>query len=93
MKFIYMIMGPFDSNIDRKAIGKNNNAEIIGVKNLEEAKEISKSLIGIADVIELCGAFGESGAMEIIDATFGKILVGFVGHLDCQNDLFDELFS
>lgn len=93
MKFVYLIMGPFDSKIDRKAIGKNNNAEIIGVKNLEEAKEISKSLIGYADVIELCGAFEKEGAKEIIDATNGKIPVGFVIHLDCQDDLFDELFS
>ena len=88
-----MIMGPFDPKIDRKAIGKNNNAEIIGVKNLEEAKEISKSLMGIADVIELCGAFEESGAREIIDTTDGKIPVGFVTHLDFQDDLFDKLFS
>ena len=93
MKFVYMIMGPFDSKPDRKAIGKNSNAEIIGVKNLEEAKEISKSLTGIADVIELCGAFGKEGAREIIDATNGKIPVGFVTHFDFQNDLFDELFS
>lgn len=93
MKFVYMIMGPFNSKVDRKAIGKNDNAEIIGVKNLEEAKEISKSLIGYADVIELCGAFGKEGAREIIDATNGKIPVGFVTHLDCQDDLFDELFS
>lgn len=93
MKFVYLIMGPFDSKIDRKAIGKNNNAEIIGVRNLDQAKEVSKSLIGLADVIELCGAFEESGAREIIDATNGKIPVGFVTHLDSQNDLFDELFS
>ncbi len=93
MKFVYMIMGPFDSKIDRKAIGKNSNAEIIGVKNLEQAKEISKSLIGYADVIELCGAFEKDGAREIIDATKGKIPVGFVGHFDFQDDLFDELFS
>lgn len=92
MKFIYMIMGPFDFKVDRKAIGKNNNAEIIGVKNLDQAKEVCKSLIGLADVIELCGAFGKEGAREIIDATNGKIPVGFVGHYDFQNDLFDELF-
>ena len=92
MKFVYMIMGPFDSKIDRKAIGKNGNAEIIGIKNLEEAKEVSKSLIGLADVIELCGAFGKEGAREIIDATGGKIPIGFVTHLDFQDSLFDELF-
>lgn len=93
MKFIYLIMGPFDSKVDRKSIGKNNNAEIIGVRNLEEAKVVAKSLIGIADVIELCGAFGKEGANEIIKVTSNKIPVGFVGHLDCQNDLFDEIFS
>ena len=86
-------MGPFDSKVDRKAIGKNNNAEIIGVRNLDEAKEVAKSLIGLADVIELCGAFEESGAREIIDVTGGKIPVGFVTHLDFQDDLFDKLFS
>ena len=93
MKFIYLIMGPFDSKIDRKAIGKNKNAEIIGVKNLEEAKEISKSLVGYADLIELCGAFGKDGAKEIIKATSNKIPIGFVRHLECQNDLFDEAFK
>lgn len=93
MKFVYMIMGPFNSKVDRKAIGKNENAEIFGVRNLDEAKEISKSLIGYADVIELCGAFGKEGAREIIDATDGKIPVGFVTHFDFQDDLFDELFS
>lgn len=93
MKFVYLIMGPFDPKIDRKSIGKNKNAEIIGVRNLEQAKEISKSLIGIADVIELCGAFEKEGAREIIDATDGKIPIGFVTHLDSQNDLFDKLFS
>ena len=93
MKFFYIIMGPFDSKTDRKAIGKNKNAEIIGVRNLDEAKEISKYLIGYADVIELCGAFGKEGAREIIDATDGEIPGGFVTHLDCQDDLFDELFS
>lgn len=92
MKFAYLIMGPFDPKIDRKAIGKNNNAEIIGVRNLDEAKEVSKSLIGLADVIELCGAFEKEGAREIIDATDGKIPIGFVTHLDSQDDLFDELF-
>lgn len=93
MKFVYIIMGPFDPKIDRKTIGKNENAEIIGVRNLNQAKEVSKSLIGVADVIELCGAFEESGAKEIIDATDGKVPVGFVTHFDFQDDLFDGLFS
>ncbi|MDU6791316.1 MAG: DUF6506 family protein [Anaerococcus sp.] len=43
--------------------------------------------------MELCGAFEKEGAKEIIDATNGKIPVGFVTHLDFQNDLFDKLFS
>ena len=49
-------------------------------------------MIGLADVIELCGAFEKEGAREIIDATDGKIPIGFVTHLDFQDSLFDELF-
>lgn len=83
MKFVYLILGSFDSKVYRKSIG---------VKNLQEVKEISKSLIGYADEIELCGAFGKVGANEIIKATSNKIPVGFVTDIECKDDLFDELF-
>lgn len=93
MKFAYIIMGPFDVNIDRKYIGKNNNAQIIGVRNLDVAKDVAIELQkeGI-DVIELCGAFEKEGAQEIIKATNNEIPVGFVTHLDEQEEMFKKLF-
>lgn len=55
-------------------------------------KEISKSLIGYADEIKLCGAFGKVGANEIIEATSNKIPVGFITHIESKDDLFNEFF-
>lgn len=83
MKFVYLIMGVFASKVYRKSIG---------VKNLQEVKEISKSLIGYADEIELCGAFGKVGANEIIKETSNKIPVVFITHIESKVDLFNELF-
>lgn len=94
MKFAYMIMGPFDPEIDRKFIGKRNNAQIVGVKNIDMAKKVAIKLQkeGV-DVIELCGAFKEDGAREIIKATNNEVAIGFVGHLKEQEDIFKKLFS
>lgn len=54
-------MGDFEYPKDKQSI-HNETAQIIGVKNLQEAREESKKLLqkGI-DCIELCGAFGEEG--------------------------------
>lgn len=94
MKFAYIIMGPFDESVDRKYIGKNKNAQIIGVRNLEIAKKVAIKLKdeGI-DVIELCGAFEKDGARELIKATNGKVPVGFVTHLEEQDEMFKKLFG
>ena len=43
--------------------------------------------------IELCGAFGESGAKAIIEATENKIPVGYVTHLPEQNDIYASVFG
>ncbi|MDY3007378.1 hypothetical protein HV819_05470 [Anaerococcus sp. AGMB00486] len=94
MKFAYIIMGPFDPIVDRKCIGKNNNAQIIGVRNLEMAKDIAIKLKKEdIDVIELCGAFEERGAKEIIKATNNEIPIGFVSHFKEQDDMFKKLFG
>lgn len=93
MKFAYIIMGPFDSKKDRKAIGKNENAEIIGVKDINEAEDVARDLEGKVDVIELCGAFGKDGAKRVINATNGNVPVGYVVHLKVQDRLFEKLFG
>lgn len=43
------------------------------------------------DCIELCGAFGEAGAKSIIDATENKIPVGYVTHLQEQDEIFAKM--
>ena len=59
MRFAFLIMGDFDSNIDKAAI-HDGSAQIIGVSDMqqaiEEARRLEKEGIGC---IELCGAFGE----------------------------------
>ncbi|MEI0492576.1 DUF6506 family protein [Brachyspira intermedia] len=94
MKFAYLIMDKiFDSKKDKASI-HNGVSQIIGVSNIEEACKIAKELQseGI-DCIELCGGFREEGARKIIEATENNIAVGFVVHLEEQNDIYKKLFG
>ena len=94
MKFAYLIMDKiFDSSKD-KAYIHDGISQIIGVSDIEEACKIAKELQaeGI-DCIELCGGFREEGARKIIEATENKIAVGFVVHLEEQNDIYKKLFG
>ncbi|WP_297204731.1 DUF6506 family protein [uncultured Brachyspira sp.] len=94
MKFAYLIMDKiFDSKKDRAFI-HNGVSQIIGVSDIEEACKIAKQLQneGI-NCIELCGGFREEGARKIIEATENKIAVGFVIHLEEQNDIYAKLFG
>lgn len=93
MKFAFIIMGHFELKTDHAIIG-GGNAQIIGVSNVEEACAVARKLRedGV-DCIELCGAFGEAGAKKVIDATEGKLAVGYVVHLPQQDSLYNQLFS
>ena len=93
MRFAFMIMGDFDSTLDRAFI-HNNQAMIVGVANIEEACSIAKKLLddGVG-CIELCGAFGEKGARKIIEATENKIPIGYVTHLKEQEEIHRKAFS
>ena len=68
------------------------DASIIGVSSLEEACTVAAGLEkeGIG-CIELCGAFTQAGA--VIEATGGRIPVGFVTHLAQQDELFAKAFG
>lgn len=93
MKFAYIIMGEFVFPQDSAGI-HGETAQIIGVSNLEEACAAAKTLAANGvDCIELCGAFGESGAKKIIEATKHKIPIGYVIHLPEQNKLFESTFG
>lgn len=93
MKFAFLISGDFNSAADRAEI-HNGEARIIGVSSIKEAAKIAKELYndGIG-CIELCGAFGEEGAREIIKATDNKILVGYITHLPEQSEIYAAAFS
>ena len=92
MKFALFIIDTVQTK-DQAAI-HNGAAQIIGVTNLTEACEVAKQLYenGVA-CIELCGAFGESGAKEIIHATKNKIPIGYITHLPEQDTIYQSAFS
>lgn len=93
MRFAFLIMGDFEAEKDRGAI-RNGTAQIIGVGNIEEAKKAARKLYeeGVG-CIELCGAFGESGAKAVIEATDNQIPVGYVTHLPEQDEIYRKAFS
>lgn len=92
MKFAYLIMGGFDDEIDKAEI-HGGVAQIVGVSSLEAAAKAARRLQeqGI-DCIELCGAFGPDGARVIVQATGNKIPVGYITHLEEQNDIYKKFF-
>ena len=94
MKFAFLISGDFNSAADRAEI-HNGEARIIGVSSIKEASEIAKELYNSGGIgcIELCGAFGEEGAREIIKATGNKILIGYITHLPEQSEIYASAFS
>ena len=93
MKFAFLVMGNFHAARDRAAIHAGA-AQIIGVADLEEACTVAQTLCadGVG-CIELCGAFGETGAKAIVEATKNQIPIGYVTHLPAQDDLYEAAFS
>lgn len=93
MKFAFIIMGPFQPEKDHASI-HDGDAQIIGVSTIEEACAAAKELKA-TDItcIELCGAFGESGAKKVIAATESKVPVGYVTHLPQQDPIFQAVFG
>ncbi len=93
MKFAFLIMGNFDPIRDRVHF-EDGNTWMVGVSSLREACREAQALAeqGVS-CIELCGAFGETGAKAVIEATGGKLPVGYVVHLPEQDPLFDAVFG
>ena len=59
-------------------------------KTVEVAVKLQKDGV---DCIELCEAFGETGAKRIIDVTNNTIPIGYVTHLPIQNDVYQKAFK
>ena len=84
MKFAFILMGDeFDAEKDRAAV-HGGEIQVAAVPNLAEGCRVAK---------ELCGAFGPDGAKAVIQATDGKIPVGYVTHLPEQNALYAKVFG
>lgn len=93
MKFAFIIKGEFHAAEDYAEIHAGN-ASITGVSDLNEACEAAKRLLANGvQCIELCGAFGEAGARAVIEATGGRIPVGYVTHLPEQDELYKKTFG
>lgn len=94
MKFAFILMGSgFDSEKDRAAI-HGGEIQVAGVPDLSEGCRVAKELCDSGvNCIELCGAFGPEGAKAVIQATGGKIPVGYVTHLPEQDAIYAEVFG
>ena len=93
MRFAFIIMGEFQAAQDRAQIHQGA-AQIVGVSDLQEAVQAARRLQAEGvDCIELCGAFGEAGAREIIRATEGRLPIGYVTHLPEQDDVYRAAFA
>lgn len=93
MKFAFLIMGNFTSEVDSASI-HGGTAQIIGVESIRDASTVARKLYedGI-DCIELCGAFGADGAKKIIEVTENKVPVGYITHLREQDEIYRSVFS
>ena len=60
----------------------------------EQAKEVISELYqGGVGAVEVCGAFGEERARELIALTNHQVAIGFVTHLPEQDALFHRFFG
>ena len=79
MKFAFLIMGEFDSSKDYASIHENE-AQMIGVASIEEARNVARKLQE------------ENGAREIIEATGNKLPIGYATHLPEQDVVYAKTF-
>ena len=93
MRFAFIIMGDFSTACERASVA-SGTAQIVAVPDLSHACTVAKELqTSGVDCIELCGAFGKSGAEAVIAATKKKIPVGYITHLPEQDKLYKETFG
>ena len=95
-KFAFLLMGRhYDPAKDYAHFETTRGISAIHtVTSLEEAAEVAANLYREGyGAIELCGAFGEAGARRIIEATEGKVAVGYVTHFPEQDSLFAAFFG
>ena len=95
-KFAYIIMGTHYNPETQQAEFETAGGltAFFTVRNFNEAKErVLKCRDEGYGVVELCGAFGEERARELIELTDNELGIGFVVHLPTQSDIFANFFG
>ena len=92
MKIGFMAMGNYDLQRDQATL-RGGETRLVGVADLDQACQVAREMQeeGVG-CIELCGAFGPEGARRLIEATEGKLPIGYVVHFPEQDDLFAAAF-
>ncbi len=84
--FVFLVMTPdHDSSIHHAEMESPMCKSImIGVKDLDDACAQAKRLVDAGEVqkIELCGAFGKSGAQAVRDAVGDSVVVSYIVNLE-----------
>lgn len=92
--FAFLIKSPEFHSLEDIAYIHDRQAAIIGVRDIDDAVSAAVKLKneGIT-CIEVCGAFTEDEVRKLIEATDGQIPIGYVTHLEEQDELFSKTFA
>lgn len=95
MKFVFILMSNPEDTGKVSYINNDPNSRVITACSVENACEIAQKLYlnNDVDIIEMCGAFEESGCKKVIEATDNKVAVGYVVHTPAQDEHFRKLFG
>lgn len=93
MKFAFICMGAQEGT-EEHAVLQGGRMQIVSVYDIPQACAAARALCaeGVG-CIELCGGFGPDGTRQVIEATGGKTIIGYVTHLPEQNDLYQAAFG
>lgn len=95
-KFAFLLMDPQLSPDKDRANFETDKfiysfCAVTGARNAK-ARAVELMEDGVT-AIELCGAFGQKLAREIIEATKGKVAVAYVVHDPDQDEGFEKFFA
>ncbi|WP_020072393.1 DUF6506 family protein [Faecalispora sporosphaeroides] len=95
-KFAFVLMGEHYAPEQHQARFETEK-QITGIFTVKSYEQACRKLTKLEQegfgAVELCGAFGEEKAKELIALTHGKIAIGFVTHLPEQDELFARFFA
>lgn len=92
--FIYVAKGCDPTKHKATIDSPGWNSIFIGVDSVDDGCNIAKKLVNEGcKLIELCGGFGADGAKKVIDATEGKVPVGYIDYFPSEEEKLKLLLS